>query len=229
MAAIPGLKKQLDSITQSMSLLSDKYDALIVEHEQSKVKIQKLEKIIANVNNKCVYLEKQNIAVEQKIHESEQVSRKHNIEIVGVEQLPGENVLEIVTKIGNVMNVSSTEIEWARRTRPTQVGSKPASIIVAFKVAGADTRDKWLAQRRKLSDSKSNCFTNGSATNKIYINEDLTKSTRALLWSTKKQLNANFKYIWVSNGRILVKKCDGEKAMWVRAESDLSDLIKNKQ
>ncbi|CAG4948831.1 unnamed protein product [Parnassius apollo] len=90
-SAIPGFKKQLVSITQSLSMLSDKYDTmiLIVEHEQSKDKIHKLEKTVADVNNKYDYLQKENTALEQKLHEFEQVSRKHNIEIVGVEQLPG--------------------------------------------------------------------------------------------------------------------------------------------
>ncbi|VVD00212.1 unnamed protein product [Leptidea sinapis] len=44
--AIPRLKTQLDSITQSLIMLSDKYESLIVEHEQSKEKIYKLEKAI---------------------------------------------------------------------------------------------------------------------------------------------------------------------------------------
>ncbi|CAG5045531.1 unnamed protein product [Parnassius apollo] len=114
-AAIPGFKKQLDSITQNLSMLTDKYDTLIL-HEQSKVKIHKLEKTVADVNNEYVYLQKQNTALEQKLHQFEQVSRKHNIEIVGVEQLPGENLTEIVSKIGDIINVSSSNIEWTRRT-----------------------------------------------------------------------------------------------------------------
>ncbi|CAK1584076.1 unnamed protein product [Parnassius mnemosyne] len=227
-AAIPGFKKQLDSITQSLSMLSDKYDILIVEHEQSKDKIHKLEKTIADVSNKSVYLQKQNTALEQKLHEFEQASRKNNIEIVGIEQLPGENVTEIVSKIGDIINVSSSDKEWARRTRSRKESTKPSSIIVGFKTTGTRSRDSWLSQRRNLSETTSNMITNGSALNKIYINEDLTKTTRALLWCTKKQLQGIYKYIWVSNGKILVKKCEGEKAICVRAESDICDLQKVK-
>lgn len=226
-ATLPTFKKQLDSITQSLSMLSDKYDTLIVEHEQSKQKILKLEKTYASVNNKCVNLQKQNIALEQKVHEFEQASRKHNIEIVGIEQLPGENVKEIVAKIGDVIDVNSSDIEWARRTRPPRENSKPASIIVGFKTAGTGSREAWLAQRRKLMDTTSDMITSGVAKNKIYINEDLTKTTRALLWNTKKQLLSIYKYIWVSNGEVLVKKAEGEKAICVRAESDISDLLNN--
>ncbi|VVD03309.1 unnamed protein product [Leptidea sinapis] len=124
--AIPGFKTQLDSITQSLIMLSDKYDSLIVEHEQSKEKIHKLEKAITNVSNNCVYLEKQNISFEQKIQEFEQASRKQNIEIVGIEQLSGESVIQIVSKIGEKINASSSDIEWARRSRPYKLIDKIA-------------------------------------------------------------------------------------------------------
>ncbi|KAJ2949730.1 hypothetical protein O0L34_g15662 [Tuta absoluta] len=228
-ACIPSLKQQLEGICDSLNVLSDKYDTLIAEHEKSKSKITKLEKAVTTVSNKCVYLEKHNTALEQKLLEFEQASRNHNIEIVGIEQLPGENVKDIVIKIGNKLNVDCTDIEWARRSRVPKVGStKPAPILVGFKATGTGTRDNWLAQRRNLLDTTSDVITGGSVKNKIYINEDLTKTTRALLWNTKKQLLGIFKYIWISNGKILVKKTDGEKSICVRAESDIDDLIKTK-
>lgn len=228
LAAIPGLAKQLESISQSLSLLSDKYDTLIVEHEQSKMKINKLERTVGNINNKCVYLEKCNAALEQKLQDYEQEKRKNNIEIVGIEQLPTENVKDIVMKLGSSLNVDVTGIEWAKRSRQTKLGNRPAPIIVSFKANGVGSRDSWLAQRRKVAEIRSNMVTNGSADFKVYINEDLARATRALLWNTKKQLHGIYKYIWVSSGKILVRRTDGEKPIWIRAESDIADLCNQK-
>lgn len=229
-SVLPGLEKQLSAIKQSISVLSDKYDTLLAEHEQSKEKISKLEKMAASTNNKCVYLEKQNMVLEQKIQEFEQASRKHNIEIVGIEQLPGENIMDIVATIGNKIDVTCAEIESARRTHPPRSGpnAKPAPIIVAFKSSGTAARDQWLAQRRRLADLTSATITGGSLTTKVYLNEDLNKSTRVLLWNVKKQLHGIFKYIWVVNGKILVKKVDGGNSTWVRSENDLNELKKAK-
>ncbi|VVD05477.1 unnamed protein product [Leptidea sinapis] len=159
-------------INESMSVLSEKYDNLLAEHEQSKQKIIKSEKNILSLNNKCVYLEKSNIALEQKVHELEQSSLKHNIEIVGIEQLPDEDVEKVVSKIGETMNVTCVDIESTRRTRQTKPGGKPASIIVAFKTSGTVSRDMWLAQRRCLAEITSNMITGGTLNNKIFINED---------------------------------------------------------
>ncbi|XP_060806374.1 uncharacterized protein LOC132903072 [Amyelois transitella] len=225
---IPGVKKHLDAITQSLSLLSDKYDTLIAEHEKSREKINKLEKKVDNINNKCVYLEKCNIALEQKMRDFEQTSLKNNLEIVGIEQVPGENLKEIVSNIAQTLKVNTSDIESVRRASSTRVqksDAKPSPIIVAFKSTGVESRDKWLAQRRNMMGVTSNDITTGSATNKIYINEALTKFTRALLWNTKKDLRGAYKYIWVSNGKILVKKLDGEKSICIRDESDISDLL----
>ncbi|XP_047029540.1 uncharacterized protein LOC124637222 [Helicoverpa zea] len=227
--AIPELKKHLDVIKQSISLLSDKYDTLIKEHELTKDKIAKLEKSSVNITNRCVYLEKCNLALEQKLNEYEQSSRKHNIEIVGVEYLPGENVKDIVTKIGDELGVNSQDIEWAKRSRLVKPGTKPSSIIIGFKASGAEDRNKWLEKRRQIFEKRitSNMIIpGGSMNNRIYINEDLIPTTRALLWNAKKQLHGIYKYIWVSNGKILAKKAEGEKTIWIRDQSDLNDILK---
>lgn len=208
-SGIPTLKSQLESITTSMSMLSDKYDTLIAEHEQSKQKITELKKTAININNKIVYLEKCNSALEQKVQEYDQVSRKNNLEIVGVEQLPGENLREVVTKTGQLINVSSMEIEWGSRRRQQRTDSdRPAPILIGFKAttSGANERDTWLAQRRKLKEFTSDVITGGTIQNKVFINEDLTKAAKELFWNTKKRLHGLWKYVWVANGKILAKK-----------------------
>lgn len=225
--SIPGLVKQLDSIKHSMSLLSEKYDSLLAEHEQSKGRIHKLEKTVEHLNNKCIYMEKNQVVLEQKIHDYEQSTRKHNIEIVGIEQLPDESVKDIVSKVGQMIQVSTQDIEWVRRNQPRKQGIKSASIVVGFKTSGTESRDAWLLERRKLADVTSDKITGGTSKNKIYINEDLTKTTRTLLWNTKKELHNIYKYIWVSKGKILLKKNDGEKTIWVRSEQDISNLLKS--
>ncbi|CAB3251775.1 unnamed protein product [Arctia plantaginis] len=84
-SSIPSIRKHLDTVPQSLSVLSDKYDVLVSEQERAKEKITKLEKTVLNISNKCVYLEKYNLALEQKIHDFDQSTRKQNLEIEGIE------------------------------------------------------------------------------------------------------------------------------------------------
>lgn len=51
----------------------------------------------SNFTNKTTYLKKCNGALEEKFYDMQKWSRKHNIEIVGVEQLPDENIKNIWT------------------------------------------------------------------------------------------------------------------------------------
>ncbi|CAH0720181.1 unnamed protein product, partial [Brenthis ino] len=104
--------------------------------------------------------------------------------------------------------------------------TKPAPIIIGFKTSGTKSRDEWLANRRKLKELNSSAITGGSQRNKIFINEDLTKTSRELLWNAKTQLKERFKFIWVNNGKILVKKADGDKSVWVRSDGDIRELLK---
>lgn len=225
--AISGLRKQLDTIKESMSLLSDNYDKLLAVQEQSNEKIVKMEKSVSTLSNKCIYLEKCNGALEQRVMDLEQAARKDNLEIAGVEQLPGENPIEVVKKISNMLKVDmdDADISCARRL-PQRNQDKPAPIIVSFTPAGSGKRNSLLAQRRNLINLNSQSITSGTLKNKIFINEDLTKPLRELLWKTKTQLRGSFKYIWISNGKILVKKGDSDKdkSTWVRSESILYEL-----
>lgn len=173
-----------------------------------------------------MYLEKCNIALEQKVHEFEQSTRKHNIEIVGIEQMPDENIMEVVKKLGDTLEVNCDDIEWASRRQQRKTSDRPATIVIGFKSTGTENRNTWLANRRKLVKVNSSIITSGSQKNKIYVNEDLTKTTRELLWNTKNKLKNIYKYIWVVNGRILVKKEEGDKSVWVRSEGDIGDLLK---
>lgn len=225
-SAIPIIKKHLDTIQHSISMLSDKYDTLLSEQEIAKEKIMKLEKLVNNANNKCVYLEKCNLALEQKVHEFDQKLRKHNLEIIGIDYLPNENLREVVSKIGEKIGVGCDDIEWVRRSHPYRSGMRPPAILIGFKTSGIESRDSWLVSRYKLKDITCSNIIGGQNNSKIYINEDLTKTTRTLFYTAKKELHGNFKYIWVNNGKILVKKLEGDKAIWLKSESEISDLLK---
>lgn len=243
-SVIPGVQIQLSGISESLSLLSDKYDKMLSEQEELKTKVIKMEKNMYDLTNRCTNLEKCNVALEQKLQEYDQSSRRQNIEIAGVEQLPNEDTSALVKKIGKELKLPTEEILWARRL-PQRKEGKISSIIVSFRQHATDgggskegrgsgagavnspsPRDAWLAQRRTRVLLCSNNITGGTSNSKIYINEDLNKFTRELLWKTKNMLRNVYKFIWVSKGRILVRNAgENVKAHWIRSEKDISELL----
>lgn len=59
----------------------------------------------------------------------------------------------------------------------------------------------------------------------FFLTENLTKRTRALLFETKNWAKEmNFKYAWHANGRVLVRKADGDDPIHVSCTADLYKL-----
>ncbi|KAG7305368.1 hypothetical protein JYU34_009431 [Plutella xylostella] len=221
---IKDVKKQLITLTESMEFLSEKYEILLAEHTQSKDRIEKLEKCVTTLNNKTTYLEKCNGALEEKIQEMQQKSRQYNIEIVGVEQLPEENMKDMMEKIGALLKVNTEHIYSFKRLL-SRNKSKPPPIMVRFRNDddGYAARELWLTQRR-LVKIVSNQITLGSSQDRVYVNEDLTRDMRDLLWKAKTELKDKYQFVWVRNGRVYAKKDTNAKPLWVRSESDIAEL-----
>lgn len=59
----------------------------------------------------------------------------------------------------------------------------------------------------------------------IFINDSLTKLQRKLLNDTKLFKNEKkYKYVWVKNGRILLKKDDESRTITIKSRGDLDDV-----
>lgn len=90
---------------------------------------------------------------------------------------------------------------------------KTPGIIVRF--ANQETSNKLLEKRHKLK----------KAAPQVFVQENLTKHARALLFETKRWAkDHNFEYAWHRNGRIRVRRKDGEKAWLIRNTGDLGKI-----
>ena len=64
-------------------------------------------------------------------------------------------------------------------------------------------------------------------TTQIFVNENLTRFRKNLLWRTKQKAKDNgFKYVWTRNGNICVRFSENCDAIMIKNEQDL-DLIKS--
>lgn len=109
------------------------------------------------------------------------------------------------------------------RSGQYQQGSTPPSTLVGFKANGIEGRNKWVSKRPLLTNINRNTLTRGPITNKIYINEDFSKTTKSLIRNAKKKLRGIYELVWVTNGKVLVKKKEGEQAV-IRNESEINVL-----
>lgn len=85
-------------------------------------------------------------------------------------------------------------------------------------------RDAVLQKARK-KNIKTTDFLRSAPTAPVFINEHLTAKNKNILYEAKKvKKERGFKYVWVRNAKIFVRKNDNTIAMHIRSLSDLDKL-----
>lgn len=101
------------------------------------------------------------------------------------------------------------KIESVHRLKARE--GKIPPIIVRFR--DRSERDRWVNKRSALKSER------------IFINENLTKLQRWLFWNAKEcAKEKGYKYVWMSNGKILVRRKDGAAVIRIEDESDLNHI-----
>ncbi|CAG4952438.1 unnamed protein product [Parnassius apollo] len=171
------------------------------------------------------HLMKCNKALEERVNELEEKDKEKKVEFVGLEKKENEDVAKIIIQVANKLHMDVSQIEHAERVgRIKPDADKPLPVVVTLRTKGA--RDKWIRSRKKLLTNGEIYGTNND--NRIYINENLTRYKRNLLWVTKNQLRKTYKYIWVQDRKILIRKSDEQKKiMSIKSERDIEKYIEN--
>ena len=144
--------------------------------------------------------------------------RCKNLELHGLQESENENCKERVKEI--ITKVIPDEIKISDAFR---FGSKFYSngenkirpIVIKFEEQ--DQRNKVLngrANLRKLENQK------------LYLNENLPANLKQLRGKANQlRNNKNYKFIWVKNGTILVRKSENTNAIAIKKISDLEKII----
>ncbi|XP_063369766.1 uncharacterized protein LOC134658091 [Cydia amplana] len=220
------IEKKVQEMSDRIDEYSERYGELVEFKERAESKIIALER-------KNVYLQKCNVALEERVEMLEQKEKEKVIELACVDELEHEKLDEVVASIAQKLDLETEDIEQVRRVGApkkkvdTELGDKQARarpIVVTMRTKAA--RDQWI-NKRKTRLTNGAIFGNNNQ-KRIYINEDMTKFKRQLFWSAKNQLKPTYSYVWFQKSNILVKKSESEKKIYnIRSEEDIKSLIEN--
>ncbi|KAJ2937618.1 hypothetical protein O0L34_g18579 [Tuta absoluta] len=210
------MERNLEDLKESVDFYAEKYQKMMEFKEDAEKKIKSLEQ-------KNIYLEKCNLALEERVVDLEMKDKQMNIEIIGLEKQEEEDTKETVKKLALNLNLNPKDILDAQRVgREKPENSKPQPVIVTLK--SKTSRDQWL-KSRKNRVSNHDLYGN-SSTKIIFINEDLPSCKRQLFWCAKNELKSYYKYIWIQNSNILARKENDPKIYRIRREQDVYSLKK---
>ena len=152
------LEKQIEENTANIVELTQKVNNSAEEFEQYKAKVEQLENSKSRLNN--------------ELNNVEQYSRRNNIRIFGIPELPDEDTNQIVQILREFARKSlEIDISESEFDQSHQVGTAKddGKRLLLVKFTRHDVKEKVIKARRKLKGTK------------ITITEDLTRINNQLL------------------------------------------------
>jgi FtsZ-binding cell division protein ZapB len=217
------VKETLEKIFSSQfELINNKLDQTLLQLDLALREVEELKS-----TNSALVME--NSALKERIdflttdmNRLEQYSRSSNVEIHGYPEEENEDVEKVVTDICTKLDLEINSSDFlAHRIRKKKTGGDRPIIVQYF---NRKIRNEVLSKgkRHKL---KLNEIDSKFPDKPLYINENLSSYYKKLFFEAKKVKNLlNYKYLWVMNSKIFMKKNDDSKPIQVNSERDLDGL-----
>lgn len=209
----------------SLSFLSDAVDKNNKIMNDISTEIKKIQTDNLQLKKENVQLQSTVSSLEIRVRNLEQYSRRQNIEIDGIPETQGEDVLNVLENVAKAIEVDlKREKVIAAHRIPSFNKKRTPPIIVRFSTY--EERDVWIGgfkKMRPLTLNMVNPVFKSSA--KVFINEHLSPENKLLLAKTKESArNKGYKYVWSRDGRIFVRKEDGVKCRRIDSVADIDKL-----
>lgn len=223
LTTISRLTLEIRSLRESVNFCSDKisdFETKIAKFGEVMARVPRLEK-----ENES--LRKEVSVLSSKIDNIEQHNRSNNIEIQNVPENTGENLLQLISKIGSHVGcpVESSSLDYITRV-PTHVSDKPKNIVARF--VSKIKRDNFLAayKAKRLSNREKRAgLSIADVSERLYVGEHLTMNNKLLHKEARKVAREkDYKYVWTQNGKILIRKADNSRIIYINNVSDLNKL-----
>lgn len=208
------IKHLEDELGKSVDSCHDKIADLIkIIEEQSKT-LKDYEKNFETLKQENVDLNLKVIHLESKVDELEQYSRTNCLEINGIPEEKSENMIELVKKIGNFLEVplSEDDVDVCHRLGVNQE-ERHRGIIIKF--VRRSMKEEFIRKRKiKRNFNSHDIGFTDRPNNVIYINESLSQPRRRILNEARAlKKDKQYSFVWVKNGRIFLRKSEGDKAI----------------
>ncbi|KAL4718700.1 hypothetical protein ACJJTC_002181 [Scirpophaga incertulas] len=226
---ISDFKSILGSYDARMTTMEDRIS--VVENKLSKL----AESNVGNFDDTIAELKAQ-------LNVRDQELLSNDIELAGVPEKNQESLTTLVKMLSVKLGVEFDERDMVRIERVgstlrdrvdggattsggnSDLAERPRIITVRF--ARRSVRDQWLSAARVRRKITSADIEMPGSPCRIYINERLTKRNRLLFYSARQAgVKAHWKYVWTRNGKIYARKEEGQPAVLIRNEQDVSKFF----
>lgn len=204
----------------------------------------KFEKILENTVSCCNELKKSVERISEEHSEAknkisileqqlEQVQRHQlasSLEILNIPRQDNENLEGIILKLHSSLGVNIAESDISQIHRNNSIKRKP--VIVQYN--NIKSRNEVLKAIKQYNKTNNQNKFNTTIINKdweanpVFVFESLTAQTRRLYHLSRElQKNSNYRFCWITNGRVYLRRTEGSPALLIKSEQQLDNLKTN--
>lgn len=218
-SSIKALTERCNELEKSQDFVSKKYDTAIAALQSVKSEISNLDKkhttIVNSLEEKLGELagtidrqDQSLYRVESALDDTQQYLRRDCLEINGVPISSYENPNQLVKEVGLLAGVEIDDRHIAAAHKLPDSKNVKNRLIVKF--IQRDKREELYKHRKNLVGKNiSHLPSVEDGNGKIFINESLTSYRKRLFGRIREyKRNNNLKYLWTSNGKIMLKVND---------------------
>ena len=224
-------KKQVVVLEESVKFLHDDCEMLKKESARIMKDVENVKLDNERFTKKMVDLDENGKQVSIKLNQIENWMKGNNIEIQGVPASENENVEIIAMKVLKKVDprIERHQLGLIRRlraidTKTNQEDKKEGKkihnpILVIFK--SREQKIKTMKEKKNLYNAD---LTDINA-ERVYLNENLTKISRNLLFLARRfKKEKGWKYAWSSSGTVLLRKDEKSKVNVINSVEDIEKL-----
>lgn len=165
-----------------------------------------------------------------RIENLEKMSRDNCIEITGLPTSNTDNVEDVVVKFittgFGMSSISSNDIDYCFKKKVNN--NKPShSSVVFVKFVSRKTKENIMKKKYndKLKLSTTVFGVDANNATPIFVNESISYAKRQLYLAAKKaKLESNYKYLWMRNSTIMMRRDTGQPIKQINSLEDLKNL-----
>lgn len=217
---IGGIKEQNDALTNSVDLMSQKYDEFITRIAQLEAERKEDKKLIHILEEKIEYLEKKN--------------RTTGIEIRNIPKATGEtkqDLCKLVQKLGNTLKI---DIKYSDVKDIYRINTKDGTNPIVAELTTVLLKENIIKEVKSFNKNKNKGeklntthFNSHQPMKPVFVSETLTSKTQRLFHLAREfQKNYRYAFCWTSHGTIYLRKEEKAPAIKIASDIDLQDLRK---
>ncbi|CAG4961354.1 unnamed protein product [Colias eurytheme] len=175
--------------------------------------------------------------LKKQLNESEQEKLLNDVEISGVQENTGENLLHIAITLAQKIGISIDERDIVNvhrrgvRKRVDTNGSAASDAIqsrpIVLRLTRRHLRDELLRAARVRRGADTSGTGVGGEPRRFYVNERLTYANRKLFFAAREKLGRsnNWRFVWTRAGHVYARRDSKSKIVNVRSEYDIDKVF----